>query len=138
VLRIIATTVLAGGIFAIAQIPQSGPAHPASLAYKTDRLETVIEASVRNYLSPRHDGRPIAFCLAAGKRCGKEAADAFCRGNGFTEAMTFERHGAQTDPALLEFRQIKCRRPAAALEQDVIIEFAGAAASNLAAKSDRL
>jgi hypothetical protein len=141
--RIIAALAVAGGSFALVQLPSAHPSLAAQLAFKSDRLEMPSASAVRSYLSPHLDGRPVAFCLVGVEVCGKQAADAFCRGNGFAEAITFERDGAASDPALLHFRQIKCRRAAAALEQDVVIELGGASAessgtSNLAGKSDRL
>jgi hypothetical protein len=138
--KVIAVAALLSGVSTMVAIPASDTSLAPRLSFKADRIEIQADAGVRNYLSPLVDGRPVAFCLDGAGQCGKDAADAFCRGNGFGEAITFQRDGVQSDPDKLYFRQIKCRHPQVfGVEQDVIIEFAGATVtSNAAAKSDRL
>ena len=135
----IAAATLLSGVSALGVIPASDALIASRPGFKVDRLATRADTGVRNYLSPRLNGKPVAFCLSSASQCGKEAADAFCRENGFAEALTFRRDSVQSDPAKLRFGQIKCWHPQVAVDADVIIELAGAAAtSNLVAKSGRL
>ena len=75
-------------------------------------------SSVRNYFSPTLDGIRVAACLSDGG-CGKPAADAFCKAQGFQRAMLFERQPyAETrnidsgdlckGGSCVAFRQVKC------------------------------
>ena len=82
-------------------------------------LATPAEASsVRNYFSPTLDGIRVAACLSGGG-CGKPAADAFCKGQGFEKAMIFERQPSAETRSLdsgalckggscVAFKQVKC------------------------------
>lgn len=70
------------------------------------------DTRARNFLLPRPLADPLPFCLAGESRCGKPAADAFCRSNGYEEALTFLRDGRHPDVASQHFQQIKCWRPA--------------------------
>ena len=63
--------------------------------------------ATRSYQMPNLHGDLIPFCLLGVSKCGREAADVFCRGNGFREALTFRRNSTQPD-ALLHFSLIKC------------------------------
>ena len=136
--RMIAAATLLSGVSALGVIPASDPSIASRPGFKADRPETRADTGPRNYLSPRRNGNPVAFCLSSASQCGKEAADAFCRGNGFAEALTFRRDSDQSDAAKLRFREIKCWHPHVAVDADVIIELAGAAVtSNAVVKSDR-
>jgi hypothetical protein len=84
----------------VVNVPQS--------VVKVDRADALATSSVRNYMSPRTNGGPVAFCLSPPKYCGKHAADAFCRSKGFDEALSYQRE--TMDPTKLSFRQIKCRQ----------------------------
>ena len=108
--KIIAASALIGGLSAIVAIP-NGPSstHAAFNADKQQRTETVTHS----YLLAQPVGVPVSFCLEVGNLCGKPAADAFCRGNGFSEALTFQRTSMQPDLASLYFHQIKCWQPVA-------------------------
>lgn len=74
-------------------------------------------AEVRNFFAPRLAGERIGACLAGGA-CGKAAADAFCKAEGFDEAMIFQRERSQSARILdsdkvcesdcTAFRQVKC------------------------------
>jgi len=74
-------------------------------------------SEVRNFFSPRVDGQPINACLAGGA-CGKAAADAFCKVEGYDQAMLFQRESSQSarlidsdklcDGDCTAFRQVKC------------------------------
>ncbi|MBM3520717.1 MAG: hypothetical protein FJX63_08110 [Alphaproteobacteria bacterium] len=77
-------------------------------------------ASVRNFFAPELDGRRLDSCLAGNEGCGKPAADAYCRAQGYETAVLFQREaaketvmlgdGAQCNgPACVAFRQIKCQ-----------------------------
>src|SRR5262245_45427598 len=64
------------------------------------------ESTTRTFFNPAIFGKPVAVCMADRASCGKPTADAWCRDNGFAEALTFERMRT-TDRAQV-FRQIKC------------------------------
>jgi hypothetical protein len=57
---------------------------------------TAAEAATRNYSIPTDEGHRIGVCLADGASCGKAAADAFCKKEGFAESILFAR---ETVPA---------------------------------------
>ena len=140
-LKIIAATTLLAGASTMVGIPAFDSSGTSPRVAKADRIALQIDTGIRNYLSPRLNGNRVAFCLTDGSQCGKEAADAFCRGNGFSEAITFQRDHVQSNSTRLRFRQIKCWHPqvAAGTEQDVITELAGVPqTSNAAIKSNRL
>ncbi|MBI2718923.1 MAG: hypothetical protein HY245_04700 [Rhizobiales bacterium] len=76
-------------------------------------------ATVRNFFNPGFDGARLDSCLSSASDCGKPAADAFCRREGFSEALIFQREPASltrrlgngqacTGPSCTGFRQIKC------------------------------
>jgi hypothetical protein len=83
-------------------------------------------AAARSYSSPTHLGQQIHRCLADGTTCGKPAADAFCKLQGFDSALNFR---LQHDPAQISttividsgqrlrapeaepFQMVKCWRP---------------------------
>jgi hypothetical protein len=64
------------------------------------------ETSTRTYFNPAVFGKPVALCMSDRASCGKPSADAWCRDNGFAEALTFEK--MRTVERSLVFRQIKC------------------------------
>lgn len=74
-------------------------------------------SEVRNYFAPQLEGHRIHACLSDGA-CGKAAADAFCKVEGYDEAMLFQREpSAQAriidsekvcDGDCTAFRQVKC------------------------------
>lgn len=79
-------------------------------------------AAVRNYFAPQLDGTRLDACLAGENSCGKPAADAFCKTQGFAQALTFQREaGASTrrldsgqiceGESCTAFKQIKCFTP---------------------------
>ena len=83
---------------------------------------TAAEASTRSYFSPKADGVVIGACLADGTSCGKMAADAFCKKEGFAESILFAREpvttarildsGMMCEGASCEaFKRIKCYQP---------------------------
>ena len=114
-LKMLAIATLLGGISIFAGFASPDPSIatqpvvdvPQSVV-KVHRADVPPTSSVRNYMSPRMNGRPVAFCLSLTKQCGKHAADAFCRGKGFDEALSYQRDAM--DPTKLSFRQIKCRQ----------------------------
>ena len=76
------------------------------------------EAGVRNYFSPQFEGASVDACLTTGE-CGKPAADAFCKLQGYDNAMIFQRRPSamtrQIDSgqtcssnACTAFSQVKC------------------------------
>jgi hypothetical protein len=120
-------------------IPASDSLGTAPRIAKIDRLSTRNDMGVHNYLSPRLNGNRVAFCLTGESRCGKEAADSFCRDNGFKEAITFQRDRVQSNPARLRFRQIKCWHPQVSISAlQEFISKPAVIASNAVAKSNRL
>jgi hypothetical protein len=101
--KIIAASALIGGLSAIVALP-NGPSSTHANADKQRRTEPVTHS----YLLTQPLGVPVSFCLEVGNLCGKPAADAFCRSNGFGEALTFQRNSMQLGLASLYFHQIKC------------------------------
>ncbi len=75
------------------------------------------EAGVRNYFSPVVEGARIDACMAEGV-CGKPVADAFCKAQGYDNALIFQREPFQSTRVLdsgitctsscTAFKQIKC------------------------------
>ena len=83
-------------------------------------LATLAQAQageVRNFFAPQVGGEPINACLADGT-CGKPAADAFCKVEGYDHATIFQREPAQSarlidsdkvcDGKCTAFSQVKC------------------------------
>lgn len=79
-------------------------------------------AAVRNYFAPEVDGKRLDSCLAGKRDCGKPAADAFCKAQGFDNALIFQREAAAATRHLgngascagdscTSFKQIKCYAP---------------------------
>lgn len=64
------------------------------------------ETTLRTYFNPAVFGKPVALCMSDRASCGKPTADAWCRDNGYTEALVFEK--LKTADKSLVFRQIKC------------------------------
>jgi hypothetical protein len=64
------------------------------------------ETPTRTFFNPAVFGKPVALCMSDRASCGKPTADAWCRDNGFAEALTFER--MRTADKSQIFRQIKC------------------------------
>ncbi|MGE0240132.1 MAG: hypothetical protein AB7S59_15545 [Parvibaculaceae bacterium] len=64
------------------------------------------DTSTRTYFNPAVFGKPVALCMTDRTSCGKPTADAWCRDNGFAEALTYER--MRTVDKSQVFRQIKC------------------------------
>lgn len=64
------------------------------------------DTTTRTYFNPAVFGKPVALCMSDRASCGKPTADAWCRDNGFAEALTFER--LRTADKAQVFRQIKC------------------------------
>lgn len=76
-------------------------------------------ATVRNFFAPESQGLRLDSCLTGDHDCGKPAADAFCRAQGFETALIFQREAAAetirfgngafcTGSACVSFKQIKC------------------------------
>lgn len=80
-------------------------------------VEPAAASQVRNFFSPEVGGTRIDACLASGA-CGKAAADAFCRVQGYDRAMIFQREtftatkvidsGQSCSGSCTSFRQVKC------------------------------
>jgi hypothetical protein len=89
-------------------------------------LSLQAQAAARSYSKPSLLGQPVHHCLADGNTCGKPAADAFCRLNGYENALNFR---LQRDPGQIStsivvdsgrllkspeaqpFQMVKCWRP---------------------------
>lgn len=63
-------------------------------------------STTRTFFNPTVFGNHVALCMSDRASCGKPTADAWCRDNGFAEALTFER--MKTADKSQIFRQIKC------------------------------
>ena len=74
-------------------------------------------SEVRTYFTPQLEGQRVNACLSDGA-CGKKAADAFCKVEGYDQAMLFQRERSQSarlidsdkvcDGDCTAFRQVKC------------------------------
>jgi hypothetical protein len=84
-------------------------------------------AAARSYTLPTQDGQAISACLADGARCGKPAADHFCKRAGYEESILFARARVSTaiilDSELVctgdtceAFTRIKCYSPKGAVQ----------------------
>jgi hypothetical protein len=137
-LKLIVAATFLGSVSTFAVIPVSDSPLSMRPAFKTDRETS--SAAARNFLSPKIDGKPIAFCLSGNSQCGRAAADAFCRSAGFNVALTFQRDGMQSELATLHFREIKCAQPEVAVDasHEIANDKAGISLSNATVKSDRL
>jgi hypothetical protein len=88
-----------------------------ALVVATAFAQPAAASQVRNFFAPELDGARIDACLHTGA-CGKPAADAFCRVQGYDRAMIFQREGFQTTRVIdsdktcsgdcTAFRQVKC------------------------------
>lgn len=76
------------------------------------------EAGVRNFFAPAMDGARLDACLSGGS-CGKPAADAFCKVQGYDKSVLFQRESFESTRVLdsgnlctgnscTAFKQIKC------------------------------
>jgi hypothetical protein len=79
----------------------------------------LAHATVRSYFAPEQAGERLDSCLTGSNDCGKPAADAFCKAQGFDTALIFQREAALNTirlgsgafcagPTCTSFRQIKC------------------------------
>lgn len=77
------------------------------------------QATTRMFFSPEIDGTRLDACLSDGTACGKPAADAFCRVQGFDRSTLFQREKLASTRVLdsgqvcsggscTAFRQIRC------------------------------
>lgn len=97
----------------------------ALLATQVLASQAGAATAARSFFQPLVDGEPLAFCVSDGKRCGKPVADAWCRSNGYGDALLYQRAQAQdaeiqplfadtgkacTAGECLSFREIKCGR----------------------------
>lgn len=75
-------------------------------------------AEVRNFFSPEVQGTRVDACLSGGA-CGKAAADAFCREQGYDSSVLFQREQTTVAARAVDsdkvcekdctvFRQVKC------------------------------
>jgi len=100
---------------------------PTSLVLATAAVAlqaSLADAAVtRNFFSPAVRGDRVAFCTETNALCGKPVADAWCRYNGFSAAVVYQRAPVASDvqavrfadsgavcdgDSCLSFRQIKC------------------------------
>jgi len=88
-----------------------------ALLLATAFAQPASAAQVRNFFAPEVGGTRIDACLASGA-CGKPAADAFCRAQGYDRAMIFQREDFASTRLIdsdklcsgscTAFRQVKC------------------------------
>jgi hypothetical protein len=88
---------------------------------------SMSQAEVRNFFSPAVEGARLDACLSNANDCGKPAADAFCKVQGFENALIFQREPTVVPTRRLvsgevcgggsctAFKQIKCFAPADAV-----------------------
>ncbi len=83
---------------------------------------TETQAATRSYSFPSQSNERFGTCLADGTSCGKIAADAFCKKEGFAESILFAREPAASarildsdgvceGEACEAFKRIKCYMP---------------------------
>lgn len=84
---------------------------------------SVSQAEVRNFFAPAVEGARLDACLSNANDCGKPAADAFCKVQGFENALIFQREPTAVPTRRLAsgevceggsctaFKQIKCFAP---------------------------
>ncbi len=96
----------------------------AAAALVLSMAAPAVAASTRSYFSPDYLGQPLAFCLEGNRECGRAAATAWCKANGYDDAMSFARRTNTGSDQLrhadtgnlcasekcMGFRQIKCIR----------------------------
>ncbi len=81
-------------------------------------LPASAEAGVRNFFLPEIEGARVDACLGTGS-CGKPAADAFCKFQGYDKAMIFQREPSAMSRRVdsgqmcssgdcIAFKQVKC------------------------------
>lgn len=100
------------------------PAVIAAAALGLSVFAGSADATVRTFFTPTIEGERLAFCASTGTHCGKPVADAWCRFNGYGDALLFQREGGLkpefralhadtggfcTGGSCLAFREIKCR-----------------------------
>lgn len=100
------------------------PAALLALTVGTFLAAGSADAQVRSFFVPKLEGERLAFCASTGQHCGKPVADAWCRYNGFSDALLFQREALLRPEAralyadtgavctggdCLSFREIKCR-----------------------------
>jgi hypothetical protein len=79
---------------------------------------SLAHATVRNFFAPEVNGQRLDSCLTGASDCGKPAADAFCKKEGYDNAVLFQREpvmaslrldgGSCTGASCKSFKQIKC------------------------------
>jgi hypothetical protein len=88
-----------------------------ALLIATAFAQPAAASQVRNFFAPEVEGTRIDACLQTGG-CGKPAADAFCRAQGYDHAMIFQREYFASTRVIdsdktcsgdcTAFRQVKC------------------------------
>ena len=100
------------------------PCLQAAAALVLSMAAPAIAASTRSYFSPDYLGQPLAFCLEGNRECGRAAATAWCKANGYDDAISFARRTISdadqlrladtgnlcTSERCIGFRQIRCFR----------------------------
>ncbi len=88
---------------------------------------SMSQAQVRNFFAPVIAGARLDACLSNAGDCGKPAADAFCKVQGYENALIFQREATALPTRRLvsgdtceggsctAFKQIKCFAPTQAI-----------------------
>ena len=104
--KLLIVTVLLGAATYILHSKNASVTAPLPIT-NFEQFKTKTNVTMRSFHLPQVDGKVVPFCLSGWNRCGKPAADAFCRRKGFKKAFTFQRNESQASTAT-NFRQINC------------------------------
>lgn len=63
----------------------------AEKAVQTAKADEAVPAKITSFEKPMYNGKRLAWCHQFDSECGKPAADAFCKANGFTAAAEFSQ-----------------------------------------------
>ena len=121
--KLLIAAVLLGG-FSTYVVHSKHTSNTLPLPTTVHEFKSQARVNMRSFHLPQVNGKMVRFCLSHLNQCGKPAADAFCRINGFKEAFTFQRNGSD-ETTVTNFRQINCRHSAKTADADQVHDFSG-------------